>query len=66
MTDPNYSPDVEAMVRKIKDAVTYGRRCCPNCDHWVDKMEECEIAMRRPPATVIAFGCEKFEENIPF
>lgn len=39
--------------------------CCPNCLHWRGKDETCTLAMARPPANVIAFGCVKFDD-LPF
>lgn len=43
-------------------------RCCINCEHFEEKPEECKLAHdpKRPPARVIAFGCHKFSERIPF
>lgn len=40
--------------------------CCPNCEHFNADSEHCQIAGQRPPARVIANGCEQFEEFIPF
>lgn len=50
-------------------------RTCINCDHWVpnqpgivkDTTEECSLARgQRPPAIVIALGCDSWQEEIPF
>lgn len=46
-------------------------RCCVNCVHWRQgpperPIEQCGLANARPPARVIAFGCEKYEDEIPF
>lgn len=41
-------------------------RCCPNCVHFKPGNEECGLVGARPPARVIAFGCEKYEDEIPF
>lgn len=61
-----HDDEVTRMVERIERALRTGRRCCPNCVNWVEKMEECEVAMKRPPADIIAFGCEAFNESIPF
>lgn len=44
------------------------RNCktCINCDHFITINERCGLVNERPPARVIAFGCPKFEEGIPF
>jgi hypothetical protein len=52
----------------ILDRVT---RTCVTCEHWVDekaavKPNTCRLANALPPPRVIAYGCEKWEETIPF
>jgi len=42
---------------------------CLSCDHFNEREETCSKANdQRPPARVIAFGCEKYQDNddIPF
>lgn len=56
------------VMRRHLDECT---RCCPNCLFWINgpetaPIEICELAERRPPARVIAFGCERYEDKIPF
>jgi hypothetical protein len=41
-------------------------RTCVTCEHFDDKAELCKLNGLRPPAFVIAFGCECFEDRIPF
>lgn len=42
-------------------------KCCPNCEHFQADLEKCGLNSKRPPATVIAFGCECFVNNdMPF
>lgn len=43
-------------------------KCCPNCEHFAaDPIVKCKLNDKRPPATVIAFGCEMFLDNeVPF
>jgi hypothetical protein len=42
---------------------------CLSCDHFREDNENCQLANVRPPARVIAFGCESWEnidEDIPY
>ena len=51
-----------SMARLAEKAII----CCPNCIHFSGK-ETCELNNLRPPAKIIAFGCERFELNdVPF
>lgn len=45
---------------KIGFALLSLARNCPMCEHWNPDGETCKLANARPPATVIAFGCEAF------
>lgn len=42
--------------------------CCPNCEHFDGgAVERCRLNNKRPPATIIAFGCEYYTNNeMPF
>ncbi len=40
---------------------------CINCLHFKRQAELCGLNNLRPPAAVIAFGCERFDyDDIPF
>ena len=56
------------VTRIIENTVRYPYKTCLNCDHFEETMENCKIWKTRPPARVIAFGCDKHEDNdfIPF
>jgi hypothetical protein len=42
-------------------------RTCLTCDHFREhKGEVCAKFNQRPPAKIIAFGCEHYENEIPF
>jgi hypothetical protein len=63
--------EYKALAEDVSTRVAYElerlTRTCVNCINFLEKSEECMIAgYKRPPARVIAFGCEKFEEEIPF
>jgi hypothetical protein len=52
--------------------------CCVNCEHFSTSMvqqtvyrstetaEFCVLAQCLPPAKIIAFGCARFSQDIPF
>lgn len=59
----------ETLSKSIDDSLRRSIMCCVNCSHWDDKNELCTAAKpapARPPARVIAFGCEYFLDVIPF
>jgi len=62
----------DRMTEQIMDGLLAAVKCCPNCDHWKRATEQCgEIrncpqGPARPPATVIAHGCDYFKSEIPF
>lgn len=43
-------------------------RTCVSCDHFRTGNETCGLANARPPARIIAFGCEKYSDDmdVPF
>jgi hypothetical protein len=53
----------EHMIPTLKNTLQNATKSCPNCEHWTGVRELCGLNMKRPPATVIAFGCECFEDN---
>lgn len=46
--------------------IAMARRSCLTCMNFDEKKEQCTTYKQRPPARVIAFGCDSFEEDIPF
>lgn len=63
-----FGADALVSVSKIvADHMQRAIKCCPNCEHFQIKAEKCGLNSQRPPAHVIAFGCECFSEtDIPF
>ena len=41
-------------------------RNCLTCANFVEPMELCEKYATRPPARVIAYGCDDHSDNIPY
>lgn len=62
--------DAIASYLRSKVAVDLRRLCrtCVLCEHFAQNAEECNQVQppQRPPARIIAFGCERFEEIQPF
>jgi hypothetical protein len=47
--------------RKITMDMIALQRTCVVCKHWRGDREQCGLNGLRPPARIIAFGCELFE-----
>ena len=52
----------KAFVGNIERAL----RTCVTCEHFDEAKEQCGLNGLRPPARIIAFGCECWEDRIPF
>ncbi len=46
--------------------VTSQARSCLNCEHWGDDEDQCLKFKVKPPAKVIVFSCEAWDDRIPF
>jgi hypothetical protein len=53
-------PDMLRLGRKLRDTRTLAS--CVTCEHF--KAEFCQLYKVRPPAEIIALGCESWEDNI--
>lgn len=62
----NIKEVAEYIIDELANTIERTTRTCLNCTHFYETTEICELAGSRPPAKVIAFGCPKFEEPIPF
>jgi hypothetical protein len=62
--------DTEALAslsKIVADGMKRATKCCPNCINFLRREEQCGLNRLRPPADVIAFGCECFDEDgVPF
>lgn len=54
--------------RVVKQHLADSTKTCINCDYFAEQRELCTMVKpnARPPARIIAFGCEMFTETIPF
>lgn len=53
---------VDAMTRSVQNTMS----TCVVCDNFNQGKELCQLNGLRPPARIIAFGCECFQNDIPF
>lgn len=60
--------DETATQKLLIEALKAARRSCLNCVSFNNKAESCIMYSAKPPAHVIAFGCDTFCHNqeIPF
>lgn len=57
-----------AALRVLENSHHYPFKTCMNCEYFDEPTELCKLYKLRPPAKIIAFGCEKYEDGdiIPF
>lgn len=57
---------VNAIATQLERSYMY--QCCLNCEHFKEKTEMCLLANQRPPARVIVYGCNSWQDldSIPF
>lgn len=60
--------EVSNAIKRMASTTIY--RNCLNCNEWNEDKEECKRFNARPPAAVIVYSCEQWEElkdwEIPF
>lgn len=54
------------IMQHIKVALNQATRSCLACEHFNESNELCGYYNQKPPARIIAFGCDKYEDKIPF
>jgi hypothetical protein len=52
-------------AKEIAGSVVSCMNTCVNCIHFDEPSEVCALAGQRPPARVIAYGCNSYE-HFPF
>lgn len=48
------------------EAVNFLLRTCLTCDTFNEETETCRKWNAKPPARIIAYGCDEYIEDIPF
>lgn len=69
MIDAALLQAVDTLAHGLARAASLNRRCCVHCIMFDEKQGEvCLLAKppATPPARILAFGCPKFEDDIPF
>jgi hypothetical protein len=56
----------EALRAAIREELDRATRTCLNCERFTEATETCGKWNARPPARVIAAGCEDHVDEIPF
>lgn len=65
MADQRIS-EIAEIVGKVSGMIFRGCQTCLACEEFDENKEQCGLNGLRPPARVIAFGCECFIEKLPF
>jgi len=67
---PDRQQMFEAVAELLKPVIVStlenATKSCMTCDHFDQAKEKCGLNGQRPPARIIAFGCECFIDEIPF
>lgn len=62
--------DIELFATKASrlfaEEVRKLHRNCVTCEHFDKRSETCDLNKMRPPAEIISYGCECYDEEIPF
>lgn len=59
--------DAFYQLKEIFENIKPIYRSCLNCEHFNESKEICKLNEMRPPAKVIAYSCELWEDiEIPF
>ena len=57
---------VKDLSARVQCHLTTAFRTCINCVEFDEPKELCKLANARPPARVIALGCDSYIDTIPF
>lgn len=56
----------ERVTKLFAEEIQRANRNCVVCENFDKRSETCNLNKLRPPAAIIAYGCEMFLEEIPF
>lgn len=59
---------LDGIVQRYIETSPFPFQNCLSCCHFIEQTEVCRQFNAKPPARVICFGCDKFEDvnQIPF
>lgn len=67
MTKPAHDALRVALENAVKEALPPVQRTCLACVHFDEPSEHCKRYSARPPARVIAYGCDAFVlDDVPW
>lgn len=65
--DTNIATAIKTLAKSLGVAVYEGRMTCLHCRLFDEGSETCMLWNAKPPARVVAFGCDQFSpSDIPF
>lgn len=64
--DENVRQLAEQIAIRLVEELRNGLQTCITCEHFDEPREICNLAAKRPPAKVIAYGCNAWKERTPF
>ena len=67
MRENNIAVELRRLAHEVGAGIQRASRSCVGCLYFDERHGEvCTLAKARPPARIIAFGCESWEQDIPF
>lgn len=57
---------IDELFNALSGELEKNVKTCISCNSFDESTETCKMFEQRPPARIIAFGCEHFNDDIPF